>query len=118
MEKNGGSCAGKQRFHVFASDISSTRPKISSGAISVACVQWAEHVCGQCVFKVSVLRLPVLNARMWPPCVDLWPAVIAGAALLPLAFASSEEVFRFKTRERRACEPPVPPLPSPPGPCG
>lgn len=39
-------------------------------------------------------------------CVDLWPAVIAGAGLLQLAFASSEDVFRFKTRKGEPLNPP------------
>lgn len=80
MEKNGGSCAGKQRFHVFASDISSTRPKISSGAISVACVPWAEHVCGHCVFKVAVFGLSVVKARMWPPLLTCGLLSLLGLA--------------------------------------
>lgn len=38
-------------------------------------------------------------------CVDLWPAVIAGAGWLQLAFASCEDVFRFKTRKGEALNP-------------
>lgn len=36
MEKNGGSCAGKQRFHVFVSDNSSTGGEMSVNADSGA----------------------------------------------------------------------------------
>lgn len=80
MEKNGGSCAGKQRFHVFASDISSTRPKVSSGVISVARVHLAELVCGHCVFKVAVSRLSVVKARMWPPVLTCGLLSLLGLA--------------------------------------
>lgn len=36
MEKNGGSCAGKQRFHVFVADILSPSVKMSVNADSGA----------------------------------------------------------------------------------
>ncbi len=36
MEKNGGSCAGKQRFHVFVTDNVSTSVKMSVNADSGA----------------------------------------------------------------------------------
>lgn len=80
MEKNGGSCAGKWRFHVLASDNLSTRPKISLRAISVPCAHRAQHVCGQCVFRVVVWRLSVVKARMWPPVLTCGLLSLLGLA--------------------------------------
>lgn len=51
MEKNGGSCAGKQRFHVFVADILSRSAKISassdSGAPFAARSLHAAAACGR-----------------------------------------------------------------------
>lgn len=44
MEKNGGSCAGKQRFHVFVADILSTGVKMSVNADSSAAFS-AQSAC-------------------------------------------------------------------------
>lgn len=44
MEKNGGSCAGKWGFHVFASDSLSTRLKISAIA-NLSALFTAQSMC-------------------------------------------------------------------------
>ena len=53
MEKNGGSCAGKQRFHVFVTDSFSWNAKMSPKADSGAGVAGAEAVRGRCVQEAA-----------------------------------------------------------------
>lgn len=51
---------------------------------------WPQRVSGGCVEAVGGKSEDVAA------CVDLWPAVIAGAGLLQLALARCEDVFSFK----------------------
>lgn len=79
MEKNGGSCAGKQRFHVFVTVSFSSSVKMSPSADSCAVFR-ARRLCAAAACR----RRPLLvlsggKRKDVAACVDLWPAVIARA---------------------------------------
>lgn len=77
MEKNGGSCAGKQRFHVFVTDSFSMSVRMSLSADSGA-VFPARRLCTAAAVQEAVaLVLSGGKRKDVAACVDLWPAVIA-----------------------------------------
>lgn len=98
MEKNGGSCAGERRFRVFVADVSSGDVREDASADSAAAFAARRPRTAVARQKRPCLELSAAKRKDVVACVDLWPAVIAGAGCLQLARVSCEGVFFMRRR--------------------
>lgn len=108
MEKNGGSCAGEQRFHVFVADVSSGGARVGASADSGAAFAARRPRTAVARQKRPCLGLSAAKRKDVAACVDLWPAVIAGAGWLQLACVSREGGFLLDAKtQTEACDDPA-----------